>query len=87
MAREAALEAVTQLGAHDPQVQVSMSKHHLPDAVDDNGLLEAVIRAEAIGRPETGLRRAVNIFLSMAKTVAVAVIGKAPVFRVRARVH
>ncbi len=26
-------------------------KHHLPDAVDDNGLLEAVVRAEAIGRP------------------------------------
>ena len=52
-ARETALEAVIQLGAHDPQVQVSMSKHHLPDAVDDSGLLEAVIRAEAIGRPET----------------------------------
>ncbi|WP_373503064.1 hydantoinase/oxoprolinase family protein [Aestuariivirga sp.] len=52
-ARAAALEAVTQLGAHDPQVQVSVSKHHLPDAADDSGLLEAVIRAEAIGRPET----------------------------------
>ena len=53
MAREAALKAVIQMGAHDPQVQVSIAKHHLPDAVDDNGLLEAVIRAEAIGRPET----------------------------------
>jgi N-methylhydantoinase A/oxoprolinase/acetone carboxylase beta subunit len=52
-ARDAALKAVAQLGALDAQVQVSISKHHLPDAVDDNGLLEAVIRAEAIGRPET----------------------------------
>jgi hypothetical protein len=52
-AREAALAAVRQLGAHDPQVQVSISKSHLPDAVDDNGLLEAQVRAEAIGRPET----------------------------------
>ena len=53
-ARELALEGVRQLGATDAQVQMSMSKSHLPDAVDDNGLLEAQIRAEAIGRPETG---------------------------------
>jgi len=53
-ARTLALEAVRQLGAEDAQVQVSISKSHLPDAVDDNGLLEAKIRAEAIGRPETG---------------------------------
>ena len=53
MAREAALNAVIQLGAANPQVQVSVTKHHLPDAIDDNGLLEAVFRAEAIGRPET----------------------------------
>jgi hypothetical protein len=53
-ARSLALEAVRQLGAQDAQVQVSMTKSHLPDAVDDNGLLEAKIRAEAIGRPETG---------------------------------
>ena len=52
-ARETALAAVRQLGAHDPQVQVSIAKSHLPDAVDDNGLLEAQVRAEAIGRPET----------------------------------
>lgn len=55
-ARALALEAVHQLGAHDAQVQVSVSKSHLPDAVDDNGLLEAQIRAEAIGRPETANR-------------------------------
>ena len=55
-ARALALEAVRQLGAADAQVQVSMSKSLLPDAVDDNGLLEATIKAEAIGRPETGQR-------------------------------
>lgn len=53
-ARELAEAAVRQMGAHDAQVQVSISKSHLPDAMDDNGLLEAKIRAEAIGRPETG---------------------------------
>ena len=52
-ARAAALEAVRQLGAHAPEVRLSVSKHHLPDAVDDNGLLEAVVKAEALGRPET----------------------------------
>lgn len=52
-ARQAALAAVVQMGAHDPQVQVSITRHHLPDAVGDNGLLEAVVRAEAIGRPQT----------------------------------
>ena len=53
-ARALALDGVRQLGATDAQVQVSVSKSHLPDAVDDNGLLDAQIRAEAIGRPETG---------------------------------
>jgi N-methylhydantoinase A/oxoprolinase/acetone carboxylase beta subunit len=52
-AREGALDAVRQLGAHDPEVQLGITKHHLPDAVDDNGLLEAVVKAEALGRPET----------------------------------
>jgi N-methylhydantoinase A/oxoprolinase/acetone carboxylase beta subunit len=53
LARQTALEAVRQLGAHDAQVQVTITKHHLPESRDDNGLLEAVVRAEAIGRPET----------------------------------
>ncbi len=53
MARDAAMTAAVQLGATSPQVQVSVSKSHLPDAVDDSGLLQAVFRAEAIGRPET----------------------------------
>lgn len=53
VAREAALAAAASLGAHDPQISVSVRKSLLPDAVDENGLLEAVVRAEAIGRPET----------------------------------
>ncbi len=52
-ARDLAEAAVRQLGAEQPQVHVSISKSHLPDAVDDNGMLEAVVRAEAIGRPST----------------------------------
>ncbi len=52
-ARDEAVKAIAKLGASHPQVQVTVKKHHLPDAVDDNGLLEAVFRAEAIGRPET----------------------------------
>ncbi|MFO1123667.1 MAG: hydantoinase/oxoprolinase family protein [Hyphomicrobiales bacterium] len=52
-ARTLAEAAVRQLGADQVQVKVSVSKSHLPEAVDDNGLLEAVIRAEAIGRPST----------------------------------
>ena len=57
MARSLALKAVTLLGAEDIQVQLTVSKSHLPDAVDDSGLLQAVIRAEAIGRPGTGSSR------------------------------
>jgi hypothetical protein len=51
MARQAALAAATAMGAEAPQVRISVEKHHLPDAADDNGLIEAVVRAEAIGRP------------------------------------
>lgn len=54
-ARAAALAAAREAGAHDPQVQISISQSRLPDAVDENGLLEAIVRAEAIGRPETAL--------------------------------
>jgi hypothetical protein len=39
------------MGAEAPQLRVSVEKHHLPDALDDNGLIEAVVTAEAIGRP------------------------------------
>ncbi len=50
-ARSAALQAVEGLGADAPQVRVAIDKHLLPDAVDDNGLLGATVKAEAIGRP------------------------------------
>lgn len=53
LAEAAALKGVVQLGGANPQVRVSTEKHHLPDASDDSGLLKAIIRAEAIGRPET----------------------------------
>ena len=54
-ARAAALEAVEGLGADAPQVRVATHKHLLPDAVDDNGLLGATVKAEAIGRPSAAL--------------------------------
>ena len=53
IAQSAAAEAVEKMGGANPQVRVSATKHLLPDAVDDNGLLEAKVTAEAIGRPET----------------------------------
>lgn len=54
MARRQALEAARRLGAENVEVQMRVSKSHLPDAADDNGLIEAVVRAEAMGRPATG---------------------------------
>ncbi|MBM3520061.1 MAG: hydantoinase/oxoprolinase family protein, partial [Alphaproteobacteria bacterium] len=51
LARSLALAAVAAMGAGDPEVHVSIEKHHLPEAVDDNGMIEAIITAEAIGRP------------------------------------
>jgi N-methylhydantoinase A/oxoprolinase/acetone carboxylase beta subunit len=50
--KAAALAAVAAMGADHPQVRLSAEKHLLPDAVDDNGLLAAVVRAEAVGRPQ-----------------------------------
>ncbi len=52
-ARTAALAAVTQIGAADPEVEIRIEKHLLPDAVDDNGLFKATVVAEAIGRPNS----------------------------------
>ena len=52
LARDAARDAVIAMGASDPQVKVSMRKQLLPNAVSDLGLLEAVITAEAVGRPD-----------------------------------
>ena len=50
-ARKAALAAAASMGASEPQIRISAEKHFLPDAADDNGLLKAVITAEAVGRP------------------------------------
>jgi N-methylhydantoinase A/oxoprolinase/acetone carboxylase beta subunit len=51
LARNAAVAAVVAMGAGDPQVQVTITKSFFPNAVDDRGLMEAVVLAEGIGRP------------------------------------
>jgi len=51
LARTAAADAVRAMGASDPQVQITLSKTFFPHAVDDRGLMEAVLLAEAMGRP------------------------------------
>lgn len=53
-ARGLALAAVKSLGASNPHAKVTVSRSYFPDAVDDAGLLRAEVRAEAVGRPETG---------------------------------
>jgi hypothetical protein len=51
MAREAARAAVIAMGAQAPEVKLTLHKTMLPNATGDTGLLEAVVTAEAIGRP------------------------------------
>ena len=51
LARQAAIHAVVSMGAVDPEVRVGLTRQMLPNAVSDAGLLEAVVVAEAIGRP------------------------------------
>jgi hypothetical protein len=51
MARRAACDAALAMGADQPQVHSSVHKQFLPNSSSDAGLLEAVIVAEAIGRP------------------------------------
>ncbi len=53
LARQAATDAVLEMGAVNPEVRIVLRKQLLPNATGDAGLLEAVIRAEAIGRPNT----------------------------------
>ena len=55
MAREAARTAVMAMGASAPEVQLTLHKTMLPNATNDTGLLEAVITAEAIGRPNAAV--------------------------------
>jgi hypothetical protein len=49
--QQAALQAVQSMGAAHPEVDLSVRKTHYPNAVDDRGLMEAVLTARAIGRP------------------------------------
>ena len=51
LARQSAMDAVRAMGAADPQVHIQLSKSYFPNAVDDRGLMEAVVLAEGIGRP------------------------------------
>ena len=54
LARQHAFDNVIAMGAQTPELTVSVSKKYLPGLTDDNGLLEAIIRAEAVGRPAKG---------------------------------
>jgi N-methylhydantoinase A/oxoprolinase/acetone carboxylase beta subunit len=56
MAQEAAITAVIAMGAGSPQVTTQVSKKHMPRSVDDRGLLEAIIVAQAMGRPTVQVR-------------------------------
>ncbi len=51
LARQSALDAVLAMGAVAPQVKLSLHKQLMPNATSDAGLLEAVVVAEGIGRP------------------------------------
>jgi N-methylhydantoinase A/oxoprolinase/acetone carboxylase beta subunit len=50
-AEESALALAAASGAQNPRASHSIEKHHLPDAAGDDGLLSAIVTAEAIGRP------------------------------------
>jgi len=52
LARQAATDAVLAMGASNPEVRLVLRKQLLPNASSDAGLLEAVVSAEAIGRPD-----------------------------------
>lgn len=51
LARRTAHDAVVAMGAREPEVRITLRKQYLPNTSSDAGLLEAVIVAEAIGRP------------------------------------
>ena len=51
LARGRAVSLVVAMGGEEPEVNVSIEKRLLPDAVDDNGLIYAKVRAEAVARP------------------------------------
>ncbi len=51
LASASALAAALEQGADNPRIVVSTQKHYLPDAQSDDGLLAAIITAEAVGKP------------------------------------
>jgi N-methylhydantoinase A/oxoprolinase/acetone carboxylase beta subunit len=51
LAERLALDHAINRGAHNPKATIAVSKSHLPDAKDDEGLLTATVTAEAIGTP------------------------------------
>jgi len=55
LARQSAHDAVVRRGAANPEVRVTVTRQMLPHAVSDTGLLEAVVVAEAVGRPDAAL--------------------------------
>lgn len=55
LARQSATDAVVAMGAANPEVRIVIRKQMLPNATSDAGLLEAVVTAEAIGRPNAAL--------------------------------
>ncbi len=50
-ARALALSRASERGAFEPRVDISIERNLMPEARDDDGLLTAVVTAEAIGRP------------------------------------
>ena len=52
-----ATASVLEMGAHQPEVRTTVTKQWMPNACSDTGLLEAVIVAEAIGRPDAARQR------------------------------
>lgn len=55
LARNAARDAAVAMGAMKPEVKITLTKQMLPNATRDTGLLEAVVVAEAIGRPNASV--------------------------------
>ena len=51
IAELAAMAQALSAGAHDPRIVTTIKRHFLPDASSDEGLLSAVVTAEAVGRP------------------------------------
>lgn len=58
LAQRLAHDALIAMGASQPQIKLTCTKTHLPNAHSDAGLLSALVVAEGIGRPEAGSRQA-----------------------------